>query len=297
MTPEEFLESHTEQHEGGGWYVAIPLGELSGPDGVTMSIAAGEVGPRMYAFSEPIENLSTIFGYESVEVALLEVVKLGILKRKSVVRRVRPTDAGLPEFEPYFSPHQDVMGHVPLSVVLGVIQSRMRPDELSQNPDEEDWVTWAQPGGQDEGPMPRSEAEALVRREWPDAVFDDSVPWQITCQTEAGVVVAVLAVVDLEEPRAETMAPNRRWTQAYKNDLPDSAFLYVRPGCASHRDATGRSHPLTCRELPVKDRQGRYDEAHVRNAISRAMVLAGVSLAERRRLQAAAKKILAREFV
>jgi hypothetical protein len=92
------------------------------------------------------------------------------------------------------------------------------------------------------------------------------------------------------------LEPNRVWTTRYKNSLPDSAFLYVRPNCVEHKDAQGRSHPLDCRDLPVKNRAGNYDYAHVKNAISRAVQLQDVPMSVQRKLQAKARAIFKREF-
>jgi len=51
-------------------------------------------------------------------------------------------------------------------------------------------------------------------------------------------------------------------TSAAINDLPDSAFAYVEPGGA--KDAQGKTVPRSKRHFPV------HDEAHTRNALSRA---------------------------
>lgn len=92
------------------------------------------------------------------------------------------------------------------------------------------------------------------------------------------------------------LTPNRRWSTAYKNELPDDAFLYVRKDCVEYTDEQGRSHPLDCRELPVKNRQGNYDKAHVKNAISRAPQLKDVPETVKRQLQKKAQRIYEREF-
>jgi len=63
---------------------------------------------------------------------------------------------------------------------------------------------------------------------------------------------------------------NRRmghWSTAYKNRLPDSAFLAVSPG--GRRDASGRTTPRSLRHLPVYDLQGRLSPGHVRAALGR----------------------------
>ena len=63
------------------------------------------------------------------------------------------------------------------------------------------------------------------------------------------------------------MHPNRTWTRAFINTLPDSAFLYVAPG--GHHDARGRTVPRTLRHFPYKNSSGNVDVAHLRNALSR----------------------------
>ena len=62
------------------------------------------------------------------------------------------------------------------------------------------------------------------------------------------------------------MQPNTKWTQAYINDLPDSAFFYVGSG-GEKRD--GRTHPLELRKLPYKNKAGNVDSRHLHNALSR----------------------------
>lgn len=49
---------------------------------------------------------------------------------------------------------------------------------------------------------------------------------------------------------------------AEENNLPDSAFAYIEPG--GKKDATGKTVPRSLRHFPV------HDEAHARNALSRA---------------------------
>jgi hypothetical protein len=46
------------------------------------------------------------------------------------------------------------------------------------------------------------------------------------------------------------------------NDLPDSAFAYIEPG--GKKDSSGKTTPRSLRHFPI------HDEAHVRNALSRA---------------------------
>lgn len=51
-------------------------------------------------------------------------------------------------------------------------------------------------------------------------------------------------------------------TASAENDLPDSAFAYIEPG--GSKDAGGKTVPRSKRHFPV------HDEAHARNALSRA---------------------------
>jgi HK97 family phage prohead protease len=57
------------------------------------------------------------------------------------------------------------------------------------------------------------------------------------------------------------------WSTSYVNDLPDSAFLYIEPG--GSKDGEGKTTPRTLRHFPVKDKDGKVDMPHVRNALSR----------------------------
>lgn len=59
----------------------------------------------------------------------------------------------------------------------------------------------------------------------------------------------------MSEPRAAL-------TSAAINDLPDSAFAYIEPG--GQKDSSGKTMPRSKRHFPV------HDEAHARNALSRA---------------------------
>jgi len=58
------------------------------------------------------------------------------------------------------------------------------------------------------------------------------------------------------------------WDTSYVNNLPDSAFAYIEPG--GKRDAQGRTVPRSKRHFPIRNAQGQYDPAHVRNALARA---------------------------
>jgi hypothetical protein len=57
------------------------------------------------------------------------------------------------------------------------------------------------------------------------------------------------------------------WSTAYKNNLPDSAFLYIESG--GSKDADGKTTPRSLRHFPVKDASGKVDQAHVTDALGR----------------------------
>jgi len=57
------------------------------------------------------------------------------------------------------------------------------------------------------------------------------------------------------------------WSTGYRNNLPDSAFLYIAPG--GKKDGEGKTVPRSLRKLPYKDATGKIDRAHLQNAISR----------------------------
>ena len=56
----------------------------------------------------------------------------------------------------------------------------------------------------------------------------------------------------------------KKWSTAYINSLPDSAFLYIHPDYKS-----GKSKDKSLRYFPVYDADGNLDPAHVRNALAR----------------------------
>jgi hypothetical protein len=58
------------------------------------------------------------------------------------------------------------------------------------------------------------------------------------------------------------------WTTATVNNLPDSAFAYIEGG--GEKDEQGRTKPRSLRHFPIRGPDGKYDAAHVRNALARA---------------------------
>lgn len=69
-----------------------------------------------------------------------------------------------------------------------------------------------------------------------------------------------------EQNMSENDLEKAVWTTAYVNDLPDSSFAYVEPG---EKDKDGKTTPRSKRHLPYKDKNGKVDAAHVRNALAR----------------------------
>jgi hypothetical protein len=57
------------------------------------------------------------------------------------------------------------------------------------------------------------------------------------------------------------------WTTEYINDLPDSSFAYIEP--SGTKDGEGKTTPRTLRHLPYKDKDGKVDLPHLRNALAR----------------------------
>lgn len=90
--------------------------------------------------------------------------------------------------------------------------------------------------------------------------------------------------------------PNVRWSTRYKNQLPDSAFLYVAPGGRKMHTKRGTiTIPRSKRKLPVKDLQGRYNKSHLANAIAR-LGQKKTQVPHKKKLQTKAQRIYAREF-
>lgn len=78
------------------------------------------------------------------------------------------------------------------------------------------------------------------------------------------------------------------WTTEYINDLPDSAFAYIEPG--GQKDDSGKTVPRSLRHFPMHDKDGKLDEAHVRNAMARMMQSPHGEKAKKA-IMAAAKKL------
>ncbi|KIL42063.1 hypothetical protein SD70_02445 [Gordoniibacillus kamchatkensis] len=57
-----------------------------------------------------------------------------------------------------------------------------------------------------------------------------------------------------------------KWTRAYIDSLPDSAFLIILPGGEKE---DGFTEPRSKRKFPVRDNNGNVDKAHLDNALAR----------------------------
>lgn len=57
------------------------------------------------------------------------------------------------------------------------------------------------------------------------------------------------------------------WDASYISNLPDSAFALVEGG--GQKDGSGKTTPRSLRHLPHHTADGKVDEPHLRNALSR----------------------------
>lgn len=87
----------------------------------------------------------------------------------------------------------------------------------------------------------------------------------------------------------ENFSEGAEWSTRYKNDLPDSAFLYIEAG--GKKDSEGKIKPRSLRHFPYKDMDGKVDRAHILNAIARIPQAKFLSQAQKDRLQARARQI------
>ena len=80
------------------------------------------------------------------------------------------------------------------------------------------------------------------------------------------------------------------WTTKYINDLPDGAFLYIKPG--GKKDNEGKTVPRALRMFPYKDAGGKVDLPHLRNAIARIPQAVGIPAVWKTSLQNRARAML-----
>lgn len=93
-----------------------------------------------------------------------------------------------------------------------------------------------------------------------------SVAKSLITGVDPSLATAFRAVAKKATDTADAIA-KAEWSAAYINDLPDSAFLYIAPG--GSKDADGKTTPRDLRYFPVKDADGKVDEAHLNNALAR----------------------------
>lgn len=82
------------------------------------------------------------------------------------------------------------------------------------------------------------------------------------------------------------------WTTQYVNDLPDSCFLFIKPG--GKKDADGKTVPRSLRMFPYKNANGQVDLPHLRNAVARIPQAKGIDAGKKRSLQERARRLLAK---
>jgi hypothetical protein len=87
----------------------------------------------------------------------------------------------------------------------------------------------------------------------------------------------------------ENFSQGAEWTTRYKNNLPDSAFLYIEAG--GKKDSEGKTKPRSLRHFPYKDADGKVDRAHILNAIARIPQAKFLSRVQKDRMQARARGI------
>ena len=123
----------------------------------------------------------------------------------------------------------------------------------------------------------------------------------MTTEVKEAAAVYRLEDLDVQEVSVVDRGANKRtflvvkrdqekavWSTAYVNDLPDSAFLHIKPG--GRKDDDGKTVPRTLRMFPVRDDAGKIDLPHLRNAIARIPV-ANIAADLKNKLQAQARRM------
>lgn len=73
---------------------------------------------------------------------------------------------------------------------------------------------------------------------------------------------------ETEDQPDEALTLKAKWSRAFINKLPDSAFALILPG--GSKDTSGRTVPRSLRKLPHHGPGGAVDKPHLANALSRA---------------------------
>jgi len=113
----------------------------------------------------------------------------------------------------------------------------------------------------------REDGEGLMDPEFVRDLIGKSEPASVTDDGETVTMTgSPAAIVKLIHQAAQRQADGHvekaEMSAADINDLPDSAFAYIESG--GTKDEQGRTSPRSLRHFPI------HDEAHVRNALSRA---------------------------
>lgn len=87
----------------------------------------------------------------------------------------------------------------------------------------------------------------------------------------------------------DSFTNSAEWSTKFKNDLPDSAFLYIEKG--GKKDGEGKTSPRSLRHFPYRDTDGKVDRAHILNAIARISQAKFLNQKQKDRLQARARAI------
>jgi hypothetical protein len=151
----------------------------------------------------------------------------------------------------------------------------------------------------DEPNKPNTEGDVVV-----DVSVDEAMKTAATAQNQVSSVPPIPAVS--QQPSLEVTEPavseiwledldlpkEAQWSTAYVNDLPDDCFAYIEPG--GTKDEQGKTVPRSLRHLPYKDKDGKPDAAHVRNALARLSqtdISADAKAKAKKKLIAAAKEL------
>lgn len=111
-----------------------------------------------------------------------------------------------------------------------------------------------------------------------------------TADAENRLFVASHALeLDTRITYLDTPLEKATWSGAYVNDLPDGAFLYVEGG--GEKDEEGKTKPRSLRHFPYKDKDGKTDLPHLRNAVAR-IPQSSIGADKKTELQARARRML-----
>jgi len=124
------------------------------------------------------------------------------------------------------------------------------------------------PQGKPDDPQNLPPDEANAQREYPAGGKEPPAPETAPINSNAdGAPPKTSATPEsIDDSDDESIVNEAVWSTAYKDALPDSAFLYVKGDV---------------RKFPYKDKDGKVDPAHIKNALSRIPQAKGLSQAEK----------------